>query len=228
MINLNIFKGELGFTTNINLVQTLAIDPNIKILFVGDPLGYETSISSFRMITATCLSPDYNTLAMDVDGDKATFLNMYYNQLTQSAASATFIASILTAMHQGKNILIFFPQGTEGLTYPKALAQFFVDNHGITGQWDNIPYVYNKAFDDRNASIMYYYGLITVGEYLAFSNPANWTQYYQRIAEDMNIPVDFNDNQSVSDFLDRITRYSQSMIGSNQITISPFTISTKR
>lgn len=228
MINLNLFKGELGFTNNINLVQTLAINPNIKILYVGDPLGYESVISQYRMITATCLSPDYNTLVADVDGDRVTFVNMYYSQLTSSPSSATFIATILTAMYQGKNVLIFFPQGTETLTYPKALAQFFVDNHGISGQWDNMPYSYNKVFDDINASIMYYYGLISVGDYLAFSNPVNWKQYYQKIADDMGIPVNFNDNNSVADFIDRITRYSQSMINNNQITISPFTIALKR
>ena len=44
-MNGRLFSGELGFTTNIQLVKSVSLDPNVKIIYVGDTLGAENLIS---------------------------------------------------------------------------------------------------------------------------------------------------------------------------------------
>lgn len=224
MINTPLFSGKLGFVNDPNLLQSL-MNPNTKILFVGDVLGYEDVIRYFQMITATSLSPDYNALALDVDGDIQGFKNKYFDQLLNSPPSSTFICTILAAMHQGKDIIIFFPSEANGLHYPAALGEYFMMFHGIQPALGNIPFMYNCQFDSANASILYYYELIRVEEYLAYSIPQDTIKYYSRIASDMGIPLNLNQPESVADFEQRIGRYMNSMQSDGAIRICPFTVS---
>ena len=69
-----LFSGELGFTTNIELVKSVAMDPNVKIIYVGDTLGAENIISYYQMIPGTLLVPEFSVMEADINGIICSFL----------------------------------------------------------------------------------------------------------------------------------------------------------
>ena len=71
-MNGRLFSGELGFTTNIQLVKSVSMDPNVKIIYVGDTLGAENLISYYQMIPGTLLVPEFSVMEADVNTIRPT------------------------------------------------------------------------------------------------------------------------------------------------------------
>ena len=54
-----LLKGQLAATTDPNMVQFISREPNAKVIYIGDPIGYEDYIRANGIIVATALVPDY-------------------------------------------------------------------------------------------------------------------------------------------------------------------------
>lgn len=210
---------ELGaflVTNNIQEVQMASVNPNARILFVSDPEGYQDLIRQFRMILVSAWVPDYNVMEADLNGDPNEFACKYLDYLNRSEAQAMF-ATILLALYQKKDLIMFIPQEAWEFKYPNFLIQYIYNNYGIA--ISNQHTSFNEAFADKIASILYAYDFITVQDFILHTNSMTSNDLF-KVMGDLNIPLllDLNNPKPI---LDYIERYKQSMLKENKILIKP-------
>lgn len=198
-MNGRLFSGELGFTTNIQLVKSVSLDPNVKIIYVGDTLGAENLISYYQMIPGTLLVPEFSVMEADVNGDMQEFVEKYYAQLSNEPAFS-YLITLLTAMHRGKNVLIYIPPEAGGLKYPTVLAQFIDERFGIQSAWDNIPFAFKPEYTVYDADMMYSINLLGPYEYISIV-PEPSVPALKKLSYDLMCAVDFNDPKQIKNFV---------------------------
>lgn len=215
-----LFRGEIGFTTKIEFVQTVMNQPNVKIIYVGDTLGAENLINYYQMIPGTLLVPEFSAMESDINGSEAEFYQKYYAQLSNEPAFS-YLITLLTAMHIGKNILIYIPPESDGLRYPKALAEFFIQRFGIQPGWDNIPYVFNPECVQLVADLLYNFNMIGPIEYLTCVETPS-PIVLPKLSFDLAINVNLNDKASVDRFVSFLLQNKENAMQSNKIMTRPF------
>ena len=222
-----LFSGELGFTTNIELVKSVAMDPNVKIIYVGDTLGAENIISYYQMIPGTLLVPEFSVMEADINGNMQEFVSKYYMQLSNEPAFS-YLITLLTAMHRGKNILIYIPPEAGGLKYPTVLAQFIDERFGIQSAWDSIPFMFKPEYTTFDADMMYNINLLGPFEYIDIV-PEPSAPSLQKLSYDLMCAVDFNDANQIKNFAKFLVQVRETNASMNsQIPISrPFGRSMK-
>ena len=208
---------ELGaflVTNNIQEVQMASVNPNARILFVSDPEGYQDLIRQFRMILVSAWVPDYNVMEADLNGDPNEFACKYLDYLNRPEAQAMF-ATILLALYQKKDLIMFIPQEAWEFKYPNFLIQYIYNNYGIA--ISNQHTSFNEAFADKIASILYAYDFITVQDFILHTNSMTSNDLF-KVMGDLNIPtlLDLNNPKPI---LDYIERYKQSMLKENKILV---------
>ena len=122
--------GSLLRTNNIQEVQMASVNPNTKILFVSDPEGYQDMIRQLRMVVASAWVPDYNVMEADLNGDINEFTLKYLDYLNRPESQVMF-ATILLALYQKKDLVMYFPPEALDFKYPDTLMQYIYDNYGI-------------------------------------------------------------------------------------------------
>ena len=210
---------ELGaflVTNNIQEVQMASVNPNARILFVSDPEGYQDLIRQFRMILVSAWVPDYNVMEADLNGDPNEFACKYLDYLNRPEAQAMF-ATILLALYQKKDLIMFIPQEAWEFKYPNFLIQYIYNNYGIAIGNQNTSF--NEAFADKIASILYAYDFITVQDFILHTNSMTSNDLV-KVMRDLNIPPIFDLNNP-KPILDYIERYKQSMLKENKILVKP-------
>lgn len=163
-----LINAQLAATSDMNLVQSISAEPNAKIIFVGDPAGFENIINYYRMIPATVLVPDYAAMEADINGDYNEFLQKYTFCL-QSVPAINFFVTIIAALNQGRNILLFFPPEAGGLKYPTALLEYIFRVYGIQTRTEQIPFMFNENYAQYNIDLLYSYNIIGPAQYLLLS-----------------------------------------------------------
>lgn len=210
--------GQLAATSRKDVLHILSNDSTAKILFVGDTFGYENDIKIYRMIPVPALTPNYEVMESDINGDMNEFMQKYSVYLNSEEAKMYF-AAIVTALHRGKNILIFFPPEASGLKYQQALLDIISYNFGIVANTDNTHFAYNENYNQQNLNMMYYYNTISPQEYLLLSNNM-FDSMMNKLLYDMKIPVGANtDKKTVYDYLNQ---YRIDMKTKDKILIKPF------
>ena len=182
-----LFKGELATASDPSMLQFIAAEPNSKIIFVGDPTGYEDQIRFYRMIMASPFVPDYQCIEADINGDMNEF-NTKYNLYLSSEPARMYFATIIAALIVGKNILLFFPPEVKGLRYPNALLTHILMTYGIQTRTSHIPCGYNDAYTPTNAALMYHYNVNDPQTYLRLA-AYKFFNLSAKLAFDLRIPV---------------------------------------
>ena len=78
----------------------------------------------------------------------------------------SFFASILAALHQGINIVMYFPRSVMDLRYPAVLVQYIQQQFGIVGATTENQYMYNDSYDSANILLLYINNLVTHIDFL--------------------------------------------------------------
>lgn len=223
MLNLS---GMLISTSDIQYVQTAAIDPNTKILYLGDPEGQQQLLQNFHMIVAGSWVPDYLVMEADLNGNVGEFEAKYIDYLNREE-SQMLIATVFTALYKGKNIILFFPPETVEFKYPAFLLQYLLCNYGIRAATsNNVPYGFDSRFGDKAAYIMYFYNTISPIEFILLTESMDINSL-RKVIVDMNIPVTGNIVANPKPVLDWIEEYKQSMLKEKRELIKPFMIEVK-
>lgn len=216
-----LFKGQLAATYDPNLVQYIAAEQNSKIIFLGDPSGYEEQIRYYHMITASPLVPDYSVLEADINGNEAEFIARYNSYLSNEQA-VMYFATIMAALMLGKNILLYFPPDVQGLKYPDALLNYIVQSYGIQTRTENIPFGYNEAFTPNNAALMYRYNVIAPQTYLTLAGET-FMNMIPKLSFDMGIPVSDPSEFNTRQMFEYINNYRINLLKTGQPLVKPFT-----
>lgn len=215
------FSGELAVSSDPNILQYIAAEPNTKIVFVGDPAGYENMIRSYGMIMATPLVPDYNVLEAEINGNMAEFQTKYDMYLSSEPA-VMYFATIMTALLLGKNILLFFPPETQGLNYPNVLLSHIFVRYGIQTRTQTLPFKYNDNLTPSNTAIMYQYNTISPQIYLKLAGDS-FVAMIPKLVFDLNIPIRDQYDYSSKELYNYINEYRNSLLNTDQLLVKPFT-----
>lgn len=212
--------GSLLCTNNINDAQMASVNPNTRILFISDPEGYQDIIRSMRMIVSSAWVPDYNIMEADLNGDINEFILKYLDYLNRPEAQMMF-ATILLALYQKKDLVMFFPPEAWEFKYPNALLKYISDNYGIA-----VNAGFNPAYSDKISSILYEYSFIPVQDFILESNSMDFNDLVKVINE-LNIPIDSNRidiRTNPKPVLDYIEQYKQAMISANKVLFKPLIV----
>lgn len=167
---MNFYKGSLNATFDINILGQAIQDPTASPIYVGDPVGDEQLINQYNLIVATVLLPSYDTMAADIEGDPKEFMARYTNDIMNNKAAFDFICTIITAIHKGKNVVLYFPHSSNGLKYPGALLEIFSSMFGLAAaNEDNAQFMAHPAFIRQNVNHIYGLSLISPEEYLYYT-----------------------------------------------------------
>lgn len=171
---MSVINGMLHFTRDFNeAISLINQNPNNKSLFVGDTMGkYDHVLDQYGIISASILMPDIICMEADVNGSMDEFRNKYFYYL-DSEAPKSMIVTIITALYQGKNIILLVPPEANGLNYPVVLLEYFSFRHGINASCPelNMQPTYNPVADLFNADCMYMFNTIGPAEYLFIAGP---------------------------------------------------------
>lgn len=160
-------KGMLAATSDINLVNQ-ALAQGIKVIYLGDPISIDPFYKD-KFIVTSALIPDYPTLAMQVDGNDAGFVQMYTASLNSKAA-IDMISIIFACLYKGINILFYIPQEALGLNYATYLLQFLQYNYGVCAQTKTSKFEFIPAFTNKVIQLLYLSDLVTAQEFLIHSD----------------------------------------------------------
>ena len=164
-----LLSGQMAASNDLALAQQLVMmDPNTKVIFVGDTIGYEEVIKNNNFVAASLLVPDYRIMEMDVNGQLNEF-SSYYMSYLSSENPSMLLATIFLAMHQGKNILLFFPPQAEGLNYPMVLLNYLKGRFGITVSDGRVPFSVDSNLNYAISELMYTFNYITPQLHLIYT-----------------------------------------------------------
>lgn len=217
---INMINGQLAACDNLELVRVILSEPNsnAKVIFVGDPVGFENIIRYYDMIVGSIIMPNYQAMEADVNGDLQEFTNLYYQYLSTSQAPVQFFATILAALVRGKNIVLYFPAEARGLRYPMALLNYITNTFGIYTRNGEVPFNYDMRYNPANAALLYQYNLISPGEYIAYSG-AKYTMMLDKLSADYNFK--YTNPQQIIQYLNA---YLNTMDEAGKVLLKPFVV----
>lgn len=218
---MGVINGMMYFTGDMNEAITLLQQSNnTKCLFVGDSMGkYDMMFTQYGIIPASILMPDLIGMEADINGTPLEFRDKYFNYLNTEAPKS-MIATIITALYQGKNIILLVPPEANGLSYPMVLMDYICTFHGITVACNEkkISYNYNPAFDLANADCMYAFSTIGPAEYLMIAGP-NFDMI-GKLCHDTN--MGFGPNMDPNMVRSYFVNWQNNMINNGKVTVKPF------
>lgn len=156
-------KAKLMATSDLEVaVNTKNQAPdNCKILYIGEPLEKP----NIDCINATALCPNYYTLQIFIEaGECKNYIDSYTDYLQRTGAET--IATILCALMNGTNIVLYFPYETLELKYPGYLLQYLEVYFGITAQTKSTDFNYNPSYNSNNLRMLYINRLISPADFV--------------------------------------------------------------
>lgn len=216
--------GSLLRTNNITEVQMASVNPNTKILFVSDPEGYQDIIRQLRMVVASAWVPDYNVMEADLNGDINEFTLKYLDYLNRPESQVMF-ATILLALYQKKDLVMYFPPEALDFKYPDTLMQYIYDNYGICVGNSSYRPEFNQLYSDRIYSILYSYSFIPVQDFILGTTTMDINDLV-KVIQELQIPIDSTKNIYLNPkpVLDYIEAYKQSMLQTQKILFKPMIV----
>ena len=217
-----LINNSIAATMDVKVVEyNVYNNPNWKVIFIGDTIGYDNVIKMYNILVASPLVPDYNTMEADIEGYIWEFKSKYENIL-KSKDAMQYFATILAALHMGKFILLFFPTESEGLKYPIELLSHVAHYYGITVAFPEmgIQFNYDCNFNSFNANILYAYNLIVPEDYLLYTDPNEIN--YTKVVMDIGLPI--RNNTSFETVRDWVLSYRNRIIKANKPLIRPFNL----
>lgn len=158
-------KNMIMGTKDPNVVND-ALQQGFKVIFVGDSSAVPKEVLD-KFVVASSFVPDYNALAMHVDGNERGFVQAYFASLASKAATEMFSA-IIACLHNGYGIVIYMPEAEDGLDYIGYLFKFLEYNYGIQTATKSTAFMYNPKFNDRNITLLYLNNLVDYTEFLRY------------------------------------------------------------
>lgn len=204
-------KGQLWATSDINLVQQ-SIMNGFKVIYLGDPISIDPMYKD-KFVMASSLVPDYQTMSLQVDGDKNGFINMYIASLNSKSALEMF-SVIFTCLYRGTNILFYLPPEAAGLDYVQYLLQFIEMNYGITTQTNSTRFSFNTNFSGRISELMYLNNLISAQEFLINSTSLDDISL-RKLVNELHPMV--KDPTNINDIIKWFSNYKDELLKNNKL-----------
>lgn len=207
-------RGQLWATSDINLVDS-ALKQGFKGIYLGDPISVDPNYKE-QLVVATSFVPDYQTMALQVDGNIEGFIQMYMASLNSKAA-IEMMSVILMCLYRGYNVIFYLPPEASGLNYVQYLLQYIELNYGITAQTKTTLFGFNPQFAGRIIELLYLHDLVNANEFLLNSESLDDMSIRKLVAE--LHPV-VEDPRDIKQIVAWFSRYKDEMIKANKPLIN--------
>lgn len=156
-------NGQLWATSDIKLVEQAMIQ-GFRVIYLGDPLSIDPAYRD-KFAIATSLVPDYNAMALLVDGNIDGFIQMYMMSLNSKSAME-MMSVILACLYKGVSIIFYLPPEASGLNFIQYLLQYIELNFGITTNTKTTQFAFKPEFFGRIVELLYLNNFVSAQEYL--------------------------------------------------------------
>lgn len=156
------YNGSLMASCNIKEAIDIANAYNARIIYIGEPIELP-DVYKNEFIIGAVMSPDYNTLAAEIDGNIPAFEASYIAQL-QGNECVLFFATILTALRNDTNIILLFPEEGSELRYVNFFLNYLKEVYGIVAGTKTT--MFENRLLPSNVYLMYMNNLIPYHAYL--------------------------------------------------------------
>lgn len=207
-------KGQLWATSDLQLVNQ-ALAQGFKVIYLGDPISIEPNYKD-HFVVATSLVPDYQTMALKIDGNENGFVDMYIASLNSKAAM-DMMSVILVCLYKGINILFYLPQDAAGLNFVQYLLQYIEFNFGIKTQTKTTQYIFNPEYTGRIIELLYLNNLVTAQEFLINSVSLD-EMSIRKLVVDLHPVID--DPTDLNQIIAWFSKYKEELIKTNKPLIN--------
>lgn len=157
-------KGSIYLVTDFDMAIS-AMNSNNKVLFVGElnrniPEGF---------IVASVLLPPLESVSAEVDGNLEMAEQIYMHYLDTSEPCFGMFATLLVALYNGLNIVLYI-DGGQDLSYINTLLKYFDMKYGLRIGTQATPFTYIPEFNPHTAVILYSYLDGFIDEYVLATN----------------------------------------------------------
>ena len=202
-------RGQLWATSDFNLVEQ-SLRQGIKVIYLGDPISINPMYKD-AFVIATSLTPDYQTMAMQVDGNEQAFAQMYIASLNSKAA-VEMMSVIFACLYKGTSIMFYLPQEAAGLNFIQYLLQFIHNNYGIQTQTKTTQFSFDPAFTGRIIELLYINNLVSAQEFLLHSESLDQISLRKLVAE---LHPMVKDPSDINEIIKWFSNYKDQLIAAN-------------
>ena len=207
-------KGQLWATSDLEMVNQ-AIMQGFKVVYLGDPMFVDPAYKE-KFVMASSLTPDYQTMSLQVDGNTEGFLQMYIAALNSKPAM-DMLAVIFACLYKGINVIFYLPKEALSLNYIQYLLQFIEFNFGVTARTKTTQFIFNPSYFERIIELLYLNDLVTSHEYLLNSNSLDDITLKKLVSEYHPMVEDPTNLQQIIAWF---SRYKDELIKSNKPLIN--------
>lgn len=203
-------KGQLWATSDMGLVDQVLMS-GVKVIYLGDPVSINPYYRD-KFVVATSLTPDYQTMALQVDGDEQGFAYMYASSLNSKAAMEMF-SVILACLYKGTSIMFYLPPESAGLNFVQYLLQFIEYNFGIRTQTKSTQFSFNTNFAGKVIELLYLNNLVSAQEFLINSETLDENSLRKLVAELHPMVLDPRD---INQIIEWFSKYKDALLSTDK------------
>jgi hypothetical protein len=209
-------KGQLWATSDINLVNQ-ALMQGFKVIYLGDPVSIDP-VYKEKFVVSTSLVPDYQTMALQVDGNIDGFIQMYMASLNSKAAME-MMSVILVCLFKGVGIIFYLPPEAAGLNFVQYLLQYIEFNFGIRTQTRSTQFMFDNRPENctKIIELLYLNNLVTAQEFLLNANGLD-DMSIRKLVDELHPVV--NDPTNLQEIIGWFSRYKDELIKCNMPLIN--------
>ena len=161
-------KGNILLSSNVDDVMKLATN-HLVICISGETHNYKQMIDVIGATEASILMPPYEALVAELDGDMKLFESLYFTHLSTLKIATTFIALIVRALFDGKNVLLYLTPEESKMAYIQFFLIYFKKYLGISiGTFNGNDCAFDTNYTPVILNLMLLNDILSYQKYLKF------------------------------------------------------------
>lgn len=211
---MKLINGSVTVVYDLNMA-TNALQNGCKVIYLGDPTGCTEPIMR-NFIMGTIFLPRVEFMQELVSGQNDTFTQHYTNQLYSDPNVFEFLKTIILALHQGMNIIIYIPQESLGFGFHQLLFNTIYNMCGIHPQMNqNDSFFIDPSFTQMIAEILYCSNFLSLEQFIGALPLDVFTN--QQLFHNMISKVFGHGSAHDKVFTDFIIALKKQMVESNEV-----------
>lgn len=163
---MKLINGSMSVVYDSNMAIN-ALQNGCKVIYLGDPTGCTDPMILNNFIMGTIFLPRMEFMQELVSGDTETFKNHYTKQLYLDSNVSEFLKTIILALHQGVNIIIYIPQESLGFGFHQIMFDVIYNRYGIHPQMNqNDQFFVDPSFTVSIAELLYCSNFLTLEQFI--------------------------------------------------------------
>lgn len=159
-------RGTIHITTDQNEALQMSLN-NGKIVCISNEFNnYPEFVNATGACIGSILTPPYECLSYEIDGDLIAFKQSYLNYLNTKEC-INFIAVMLRSVYNGTNIVLYLTPDEATMAYSRVLLEYLFGSFGIVVGQYGVPFSYNAAMGMNLYELFMSFDIMTPGEFLA-------------------------------------------------------------